>query len=365
MTAALLLLAAAAPGEACDPLTAPRPAAVRAALYADHIGELGADDYHTRVRAEDRLVRAGADAADRVAAAARDADLERRTRAVEVLARALRSAAAEGREGDAGDLLAALRTVADDPAVPGDAAAAAVATLDRFPTTATRAAIAALRADGAAVMEHTIEGITGSLHYSVTLDDRWTGGSAGLARLRDVTPLGRVHVTDGALPDDARQALDAGAFGNFAVERRGKAFLGIQFNATVGNGCVIEQVTAGGPADRAGLKGGDEILSFGGRDVAGPGALLDAIREIGTLGEPTPVTVRRAAERFDGPQKVETVRVTLARWPDGVQKQARAPRLPPNFRAVPLQIRPPRMVPRPATPEPPGVDPADGGDTPD
>ena len=379
MTAALLLCLAAGPPDAGSPdagtraaLTAPRPAAVRLARYADLVEDLGSPDFRTRADASSKLRLAAADAADALAAAARDTDLERRTRAVDALASALVAAAHDpgARGGEVAGLLAALRAVADDPAAPADAAAAAEATLSRFPTAATTAAVAALRADGAAVMRHTIPGVIGQATYSVTLDDRWAGGAAGLTALRDVARLGRVHVTDDALPEAARAALDAGEYGRFAVERRGKAFLGIQFDATVGDGCIIDNVTAGGPADRAGLRGGDEIVAFGGRDIAGPGSLLDAIREVGKLGEPTELKVRRfdLETRSRGP--AETVRVTLSRWPDGEQRAMRGnPGLPPNFRLAPPRLRGPRLVPvpadRPAVPEPPGVEPADGGDTPD
>ena len=368
----VLLAAAAADGERA-PLTAPRPAAVTAELLGPFVADLGAGDYRTRRAASDRLERAGAAAAGLLAGAARDADPERRTRAVEALARGLQAAAKEGAEEDVLTLLAALRAVADDSAAPGDSGAAAKATLDRFPSAATAAAVAGLRARGAAVMRRSVPGVFGDLGLSVTIDDRWTGGADGLALLRDVARLDTVYLTDGALPDAARADLLAGKFGALSVERRGKAFLGIQFNPTVGNGCLIDTVTVGGPADRAGLRGGDEILSFGDRAVTSSGGLLDAIREIGTLGEPTPVKVRRGWGTDAPPGTEETVRVTLSRWPDGPQvPRRRARELPPGLRLPPRQVLPPRLVPnpvapgeRPADPEPGGVDPADGGDTPD
>ena len=372
MFAALLL--AAVPAADRPPLLAPRPAAARAERFAELADRLGDDDFSVREDAAARLERAGVAAADALVKAAADADPERRSRAVEVLARSLQRAA---RRDDGPALLVlmnALKTVAEDPAAPADGAAAARATLDRFPTSATKAAVADLRAGGAAVMRQSIPGVFGMADYSVTFDDRWTDGEDGLAALREVAALRRVYYTEGALTDAARADLRAGKYGTFSVERRGRAFLGIQFSPTIGNGCVIEQVTGGGPADRAGLRGGDQILSFGGEATDSPAALLDAIREIGRPGVPAEVRVRRGFAADVPPGTEQTVTVTLSRWPDGaaqprgrrgVRRNFGAP--PPNFR-VPRLLIPDPAPPggrRPAVPEPPGVDPADGGDTPD
>jgi serine protease Do len=51
-----------------------------------------------------------------------------------------------------------------------------------------------------------------------------------------------------------------------------------RYNISVDNGAVITQITAGGPADKAGLKVGDVIVSFGGKQISGADDLVQAIR---------------------------------------------------------------------------------------
>ena len=375
---ALPLAAAPAPpaggGLAREPLPAPLPGSVRAARYAAWADDLGADAYATREAAAGRLRRAGADAADVLVAAARDADPERRTRAAAALSDALTDAVGAGRTAEATALIDALRRLfdpappADDPlrdaappdAAPQDSVAAAAATLGRFRTAVTAAALRTVRSLGAVVMPQEIRGL-GRVSYSVTLDDRWRGGEDGLRHLRLIGDLARVYVTDDALPEAAKKALDAGEFGRFSVERRGKAFLGIQFDSTVGEGCVIDRLTRGGPADRGGLRPGDRVLKFAGEEIAGPTSLLVAIREKAELGVPTPVTVRR---RDGGRESETTLTVTLGRWPDGAQTfdgddpfgPRGVPFNPAAPRFVPFR---PRVVPGPDSnpPAQPGPDP--------
>ena len=373
-----VLLAGLAPGVADEirvPLTAPRPAAPAVEMpdateLERLVRDLGADDFAVREAAAGRLRRAGAFAAEALRSAARDGDLETRTRAVSLLAESLRDAVQREDAGAAAAFADALQRLSEPPApdtpevaaVPADAAAAAAATLERFPASVTAMAIRAIRGLGAAVMPTNVRGLSGR-RYSVTLDDRWTGGAEGLRHLRQIGGVSNVYYTDGAVTDKARRDLLAGRYGFFAVERRGKAFLGISFDTAVGEGCVIERVTVGGPADRAGLREGDQITKFGGVEVAGPQALLDAIRERGEPGAPVPVVVRRQDGR--GAETLNKA-VTLGRWPDGDTKfRGEDPRLIiPG--GLPRRFGPPIRRPVPdLPPTAPRQDPADGGDTPD
>ena len=76
-----------------------------------------------------------------------------------------------------------------------------------------------------------------------------------------------------------------------------RAYLGtIPDYTTEGTGVKLSGVRAGGPADKAGLKGGDVIVEFGGQQIANIydyTYALDAVK----IGEPVEVVVLRAGKR--------------------------------------------------------------------
>ena len=67
--------------------------------------------------------------------------------------------------------------------------------------------------------------------------------------------------------------------------------------AAVPPGAVIRSVQPGGPADKAGLKVDDVIISVDGRTMKGPAAVVGAIESRG-VGEQLRITVRRGAEEL-------------------------------------------------------------------
>ncbi|MFH5804500.1 PDZ domain-containing protein [Alienimonas sp. DA493] len=437
LAAVLLAGALAAPGapaqeadgeETPAPLIAPRPArqVVSAERIAAAVEDLAADDWATR-EAASRLLEGTPAATDALQQAATDADPERRTRAVAALSEGVWQSA---RRGDVAataayvNALAALIAAADaaevdPPAVAADgadaepapaepnaaepnaadtnpadtnpaeaarvaeAAGAAKSALGLFPTSITPLAIAEVRRHGAAVMrtEQFNRGFGPALGggnratWAITLDDRWTGGEEGLQHLRAIAGLAQVHLTDDCpIPEAARAGLIAGKYGDFSVERRGKAFLGVSFTTGGAGGCQIDRVTAGGPAARAGLRPGDVIVQFGDTPINTPAALLDAIREEGTVGEATPVTVVRPG----GGEAV--IPVTLARWPDRPLEDPNDGRFLPRPQPLPRLVPPANGFPpedaeddldspfgpdRPAERIPGNGDPADLGDTDD
>jgi C-terminal processing protease CtpA/Prc len=77
-----------------------------------------------------------------------------------------------------------------------------------------------------------------------------------------------------------------------------RAYLGtIPDYATEVQGVKLSGVRAGGPADKAGLKGGDVIVEFGGAKVANVydyTYALDAVK----IGQPTDVVILRNGERL-------------------------------------------------------------------
>ena len=390
-------LPAVAPPEQADraPLIAPRPArrTASAERIAAAIADLGADDWARR-EAASRLLESAPGAAEALREAATDADLERRTRALAALAEGLRLGVRRGDTRAAGEFNVALKALRDapllapdaepdsdnedgsdngdgpeataPPAIRAETAAAADAALRLFPRALTKVAVAEVRRLGGVAKPHDPfgrgrgfgAGIGGStLSWSVTLDDRWAGGEEGLTHLRSIARLTQVYLVDDCpLPDDARDDLHAGRYGLFRVERRGRAYLGVQFDSSGAGGCEIRDCEPGGPAARAGLRRHDVIVKFGDAPILTSASLLDAIREEGKVGEATPVTIVR-------PGRGEMVLpVTLSRWTDGPVNPRNAPNAPlPGwpFRPQPLPgLAPPRapVVPEPDDPPPaPGV----------
>ena len=386
-----------APPEQADraPLIAPRPArrTVSAERIAAAIADLGADDWATR-EAASRLLESAPGAAEALREAATDADLERRTRALAALAEGLRLGVRRGDTRAAGQFNVALKALRDAPLLPPNAeddsdsedgpdngdgpeatappairaetAAAADAALRLFPQALTKIAVAEVRRLGGVAMRNDPlgrrfgPGIGGQSRYNwaIILDDRWTGDADGLRHLRSIARLTQVYLTDDCpLPDGARAGLHAGRYGLFSVERRGKAFLGVSFNAGGAGGCQIDRATPGGPAARAGLRPGDVIVKFGETPILTPAALLDAIREEGEVGEATPVTILR-------PGRGEmTLPVTLTRWTGDAPAPQNAPLPGWPFRPQPLPgLAPPRppFNPDPILPGPDDPPPAPG-----
>ena len=72
-------------------------------------------------------------------------------------------------------------------------------------------------------------------------------------------------------------AMFSGIKPNFNIQPRG--FLGAEFDAS-GKSLVVKSVFADGPADKAGLKPGDEIESAKGKSVANVDEILEAVKKL-------------------------------------------------------------------------------------
>ncbi|MGH9036103.1 MAG: S1C family serine protease, partial [Acidimicrobiia bacterium] len=92
---------------------------------------------------------------------------------------------------------------------------------------------------------------------------------------------------------------------------RAAAFLGITTSdAEDGSrGAQVVEVTAGGPADQAGMRAGDRVVAIAGVPVVGSSELVGILRQQLTPGQQVPVTVVR-----DGSELALTV--TLGERPD-------------------------------------------------
>ena len=76
----------------------------------------------------------------------------------------------------------------------------------------------------------------------------------------------------------------------------GGAFLGISFDADhQGAGCRVGSVVSGGPAQQAGIRDGDLITQWEGKDIADSDALMVLIRH-SQPGTAVKLTIRRAGK---------------------------------------------------------------------
>jgi serine protease Do len=86
--------------------------------------------------------------------------------------------------------------------------------------------------------------------------------------------------------------------------------LGAYFGLDGRPGVLVTSVGEDSPAAKGGLKAGDVILAFGGEEVAGPGELVEAVRE----ADEGPVPVRVLRDRKERTVTVELPEAAEARW---------------------------------------------------
>ena len=82
-----------------------------------------------------------------------------------------------------------------------------------------------------------------------------------------------------AIPSDTVKSI-AGQLinNNGTVTNSGRAYLGVNVGSNFsGSGAVISNVVAGGPADKAGIVGGDTITAVNGQTVDSPGTLTEIL----------------------------------------------------------------------------------------
>jgi membrane-associated protease RseP (regulator of RpoE activity) len=104
-------------------------------------------------------------------------------------------------------------------------------------------------------------------------DKQWSNGMPGFRGLMNVAGRGRLGVRIESLSDDLASALDV----------------------TGGEGVLVLEVIKDTPAERAGLRAGDVIVSLDGHSVKDSEALVDAIRDAD--GRVSIAVVRKGARR--------------------------------------------------------------------
>ena len=114
-----------------------------------------------------------------------------------------------------------------------------------------------------------------------------------------------------AIPSNTVRDIAAQLIANNGhVTNSHRAYLGIRAATVTGGGVLISSVTAGGPAEKAGLQAGDVIVSINGTDTPDSESLTQLLATL-KPGDVAQVTVVRA----DGSQ--QTVAVTLGEIPGG------------------------------------------------
>jgi S1-C subfamily serine protease len=93
------------------------------------------------------------------------------------------------------------------------------------------------------------------------------------------------------------------------VQRSGRAFLGVSVATLTAGGVLVSAVEKGGPADKAGIKPGDVIVSVNGKPTPSTEALSTVLGGL-KPGRKVPVVVVRGGRRM-------TVNVTLGELPAG------------------------------------------------
>ncbi|MEA2229774.1 MAG: hypothetical protein QOF04_3404 [Solirubrobacteraceae bacterium] len=111
-------------------------------------------------------------------------------------------------------------------------------------------------------------------------------------------------IPSNAVRDVARQLIAQGR-----VTRSGRAFLGVGVSSVTGGGVLVTEVQRGGPADRAGIRPGDVIVSVAGQETPSTDALATVLATL-KPGQKVPVVVSRGGAR-------RTLTVTLGELPGG------------------------------------------------
>lgn len=127
----------------------------------------------------------------------------------------------------------------------------------------------------------------------------WKGGVEGLDHFRRLGHIGSLTIyveKASGVPLEQVQAL-ASVLPGLTVHHRGP-LLGVEADPNDRTACNIRRATPGGPADKAGLQGGDRVLALEGRPVRMFEDLVDALMQY-EAGETVTLTIERQAEIID------------------------------------------------------------------
>jgi hypothetical protein len=359
LAAALRLSAAAeaAPPAAAQPEQAPAKASAPATLETipppqlqAWVRELDDDRYAVRKAAQKSLTAIGAPALNAVGDVAAGGTLESSTRAVNVLSTWAESPDRELR-------LRALEQLAALKGHPAEAAAAR----ERLAEIREQEAIAAIRELGGFVVpDRQMTAMVGPTDYlQVIIGPQWKGGVDGLRHasairrartlslhsspiddsalpiLAELTHVARIEIygTPSPISPEGVVALRGQLPPAVLIDVRGGARLGIR-------GQDVQQVVAGSPAAKAGVKEGDRIVEFDGVAIEDFDQLTAQIAKAAP-GDTKSLHVLRVVKPGEEPKRIE-LRVTFDRWGDDPQAEHPADAQNDPFGAV--EVNGPRRV---------------------
>lgn len=135
-----------------------------------------------------------------------------------------------------------------------------------------------------------------------------------LTALKDLKALTNVRIYGTRATPEAARDLQAG-LGAGKVDFRHGAFLGVGC-VTIEMNCAITRVSPGSPAEKAGIKSEDLVLSFNGEAVPDFETLTAIISKL-KAGETAELVVQRATLDDDNrvTSKKLTIKIPLAEWP--------------------------------------------------
>jgi hypothetical protein len=247
------------------------------------IADLGSQDYRTREAATRQLIAFGPGAIEAVSKAAQTQDLEVSYRAVRILESLM-----DAGDGSTQDRIAqSLKTLADRETTSAAGLATDVLALYQF--TLSDRAIEQLRKLGAVVTLSEEIPLMEPGFVEVILSDGWKGTSADLKLLKQVRNLQWLRAinvplqgADVSMISELSQLMQLDLYGtgvssadteklatalpNATVDRRNGALLGVKGLPNMPN-CIINDVPPGTAAEAAGIRAGDEIVSFNGQPV--------------------------------------------------------------------------------------------------
>ncbi len=277
----------------------------------DYILDLQSDDFQARQKATQELPKFGEQVIPPLLKVTRGDSLEAAVRAILVIEQVY----VLGKDDavPAEDALEKL-THAKNPSV----ALRAEEAIDRHADIREKRAVREIRKMGGTVKLWTADEIAksapgasyepGQVRY-VALGSKWTGGEEGLRFVKRVRRFPVLYLIKGhPIPElameDLMKALPATQF----QTRDSDALLGITHTGIPGDrgGCMVETVSNGLAAQKAGIQRGDLIIKFDGKPVESFEALVALIGEK-AAGDVVDVVLLRGAQ-------VKTLKVTLSSW---------------------------------------------------
>lgn len=125
-------------------------------------------------------------------------------------------------------------------------------------------------------------------------DDWWLFDAAGAAKVATLA----ARITRALADADGRPAYKALNAAEFSMNRRNRVALGVEPEAADGKGAGLKGVSTGSPAEAAGLRAGDRIVSLAGKEVRGPEDLRAALNYV-RPGDEIAVRAVRGEETLD------------------------------------------------------------------